>query len=95
VSSGFGWVVIAARSTEGDDALQELPGLALDAADSAAIVDDEVVAGVLAEGHENAVTGVSERDDDRQRRAVADILRMLHVVGIANTSDGSIARAPE
>jgi hypothetical protein len=59
------------------------------------VVDEEVVTGVLAEGHEDAISGVPEDDDDRKRRAVADILRTLHVAMIANIPDGTMARAPE
>jgi hypothetical protein len=71
------------------------PGLALNADQFPVVVDDQVAAGVLPERDVEPHAGVSEGCHDRERRSVADILRVFHVVRIAYTSDATIGRAPE
>src|SRR4051794_36864582 len=77
-------VVVAASGAEGDRALLQPSGLALDEVERAAVLDREVVPGVLADRQQHAIAARSERENDRELRSVADVLRMLsHVVKIA------------
>jgi hypothetical protein len=52
--------------------------LALDATKTLAIVNDEVVASVLAERYRDGVTEFAEHEHHRKCRLVADVLWMIH-----------------
>jgi hypothetical protein len=57
--------------------------------------DQVDAAGFLAEHREYRVAGSSKGKDDRKGRAIADILRVFHVVKIAYRPDGTMPVAPE
>jgi len=59
------------------------------------LVDDEVATRVLTEWDVKSHSAEAKRRHDRQRRAIADVLRMIHVVKIAYESDGTMTRPPE
>jgi hypothetical protein len=91
-------VVVAARRSERYDAVRQVRCLALDSPKFAVALGDEVVARVLAEGEEDVEAGDLEGQDDRERRAVADLFRVFacrDVAMIANRSDGTMGAAPE
>jgi len=53
-----------------------------------AIVDDKVIPCVLSERFRNDEPQSAQRQDDRERRLIANVLRMFHVVSIGNASAG-------
>jgi hypothetical protein len=83
-------VVVAAGDSELDDSPLQSPGLALDKAEAPLPLDRQVVPRVLAERQEDAIPDLPQCQDDRERRSIADVLRMLDVVMIANTADGTM-----
>jgi len=88
-------MAVAAADREPDCPFAEAPRLALNADQFPVVVDDQVAAGVLPERDVEPDAGVSEGGHDGERRSVADVLRVLHVVRIAYTPDGIMGRAPE
>src|SRR5213082_2936362 len=64
------------------------PGLALDTVDKTVAFEHEVATRVLAKRQVDAVTEFAQYGNDRERRAIADVLRMLHVAKLADASAG-------
>jgi len=56
----------------------------LDAGKSHAVVYDNVITRVFAEGNKDCIAGFLQRQQDGKRRPVADVLWVLHVVIIVN-----------
>ena len=83
----LGVMRVAAARREDDGSIAKSAGLALHLAEVAAVVGDEVVARVLAERHRDSISGTLQRQDDRERRVVADVLRMLHALRVPAVSD--------
>ena len=88
-------VVVTTRGAEDDGAFTETTGLALDSLQRAACLDGEVVPRVLAERQEDVVSGLLQRENDREGRVIADVFRVRYVARIAYTSDGTMGRPPE
>jgi len=89
---------VDAADGEANGSLSHASRLALDAHQFSLSLDDQVAAGVLAEGDVEAVAGLVERSHDGELRPVADDLRVLgtrHVVKFAYRSDGTMGAAPE
>jgi hypothetical protein len=80
-------VTVCARHGEQDRALAKPSCLALDASESTAIIDDEVVACVLAERDKERITRCLQSEHRRERRPVADLLRMFHTSSLVVISD--------
>src|SRR5215210_6955647 len=78
--SRVGMVSVGAARVEDDRALPQSAGLALHASEARAVVDREVVAGVLPKRHEQVVTCFAKGKHDRERRPVALCLWMLHIM---------------
>jgi hypothetical protein len=57
---------VTAADRKSDRALTKSPGLALNAAEAAALLDDQVVARVFTERQEHAIPDTSQRKDDRE-----------------------------
>jgi hypothetical protein len=88
-------VAIATADREPDRTLAEAARLALNADELTVVVDNQVAASVLAKGNVERDAAASKRGHDGERRSVADVLGVLHVVRIAYRSDGIISRLPE
>jgi hypothetical protein len=91
VTSGFAGLKvmpIAAAYGEADGAATESSCLTLNASKMIAIVDDKVITGVLAERQEDREAGSTESEHDRERRPVADVLRVLHILSLHQGSAG-------
>jgi len=81
-------MAVAAAHGERDCALPQPAGLALHAGELLATLEDEVAAGVLAERQIDAVPELAQHRDDRKRRAVTDVLWVLHVAKVADAAAG-------
>jgi hypothetical protein len=90
-------VAVRAANREDDGTLAKTPGLALDSRDATGIFDQQVAASVLTEREVEPIAGFAKGKHYRKRRPVADVLRVLHVVMVAYTTDniGTIGRVPE
>jgi hypothetical protein len=70
-------VRVAAAGVEAYCSLFESSRLALHARESAAVVEDEVVPGVLSERNKDCVPRHPQREDHRERRLISNILRVF------------------
>jgi hypothetical protein len=80
-------VSVATARAETNGALTQPTRLALHAGQPLTIVDDEVVASVLAERDQDGVAGRAQRQHHRQGAPVADVFGMIHVYSMDNASD--------
>src|SRR5581483_1773745 len=82
---------VRAAGREHHTAVPQPPGLALDARQPSAVVDDQVAASVFAERDVGCPTLRVQRQHDRQGGPVADGLRMLHLAMMLEVSDALYA----
>jgi len=80
-------VQVAAAGREGDSAIDQSSGLALHSPEGFAVLNDQVAAGVLAERGVDAIAVRAKSEHDGERRAVADVLRVLHLERVPMSSD--------
>jgi hypothetical protein len=88
-------VAVIAAEGKRNSAAPKPASLALKSSEFAVVLQDEVAAGLFAEGHVQAVAKSLERGHHCECRPVADVLRVFHVARIAYTSDGTMGRPPE
>jgi len=81
-------VGVGARGCELHGAESHPPSLALNAKQLFAVIEDEVVARVLAERRRDLIAGFVQREHDCKRRVVANILWVLHEAMLRCCSDG-------
>jgi len=81
-------VSVATTDCKPDRALSKSPSLALHTCESIAIVDDEVVAHVLAEWDEYPEARLTQSENDRERCSVADVLGVIHSLRLPSASAG-------
>jgi hypothetical protein len=80
-----------AAGREDHGAVSQPSRLALDSTKGSAVVGDEVIPGVLSEGHQDSESGSSQGEDDRDRRVVADVLWMLHSASVPAASGQAVS----
>jgi hypothetical protein len=80
-------VRVAAAKRKLNRAVAKSTRLALNARELFAVVDDQVVAGVLAKGHEEIEASSTQRAHDCEGRTVADDLRVFHLERMRASSD--------
>jgi len=83
-------VAVEAAGVESNRPIAKPTCLALNARELAAVVDDEVVSGVLTEWDGDRIPRVVEREHRRQCRAITDGLWMLHESRMSVASDDNI-----
>ena len=81
-------VGIRARCCELHGSESHSSGLALNAKQPLAVIEDEVVARVLTKRRRDLVPGFVQREHDCQRRVVANILGVSHQIMLRCCSDG-------
>jgi hypothetical protein len=87
--SGPALVAVGATGWKANGAGTKPSSLALDTGEPVAVVDDQVVASVLAERYEDGVTLLSEGKHHGERGPVANVLGVFHVPRIAVAADGN------
>jgi hypothetical protein len=92
---GITVVPIAAAHGKSDRPGAQPSCLALQANKLSITVDDQVAAGVLAEGDIERYAAQPEGGHDRECGSIADVFGVFHVVRIAYGSDATMRRPPE
>ena len=79
---------VAAADGKANGSQSQSSGLALNAREAHAVIDDEVAPSVLTKRNEYVKAGILESEHDRELRSVADCLRMLHWSSVPDASAG-------